>query len=202
MKKSLFVFLTFLTLAAVLISSLSLFQKAKASSTLNVTISGGYFRGIPSEITYKTFKNSFSNSENWNWNIYPANAAGKYDYFTESSSAYIGTGCTFRIEYGFSNIQSYDIVVLGDVNGDGMINSADYIALKAHVKKIDGAALNGSYLKAADLNDDSRVTATDYLRLKRYLAGLYDINRTYVSDPVPTNTSPTNGEGPWYSGWY
>lgn len=203
MKKRLIAVLSILLMVSLLFYSLTFSKKANATSPINVTISDGYFRGIPSNTTFSAFKNNFSNSSNWNWYIYAPDSTGVYDYLTTSYSGLIGSGYTFSIERSFNNVDSFLIVVVGDVNGDGVINVADYTALKMHAKRISGAILSGAFLKAADLNNDGKVTATDYLRIKRYLAGLYDIdNLTFVTDPTASETTGTNQEKPWYTGWY
>ena len=203
MKKRLLAIISVVLVSALMFSSLAFYKKATADSTINVTISGNYLRGIPNSTTFMTFKRSFTNPHNWNWRIYSPDATGTYEYLTNSYSGYIGTGFYFKIERGYNNIDSYDIVVPGDLNGDGIIDQSDYLALKFHVKRVSGALLTGAYLKAADLNNDGNVTATDYLRLKRYLAGLYNINGiNYVTDPTSSDTVTSNTEGHWYTGWY
>ena len=145
MKKSLLIVLSFIVLTSVVFSSFSIFNKAYADTSLNVAISEGYFRGIPAEMTLKAFKGNFNNVNDWNWKIYPADASTKYDYLTESNNNPIYTGCTFRIEVSFANVESYEIVVLGDVNGDGYVNHVDYVLLKSHIKKLGGTNLTGAF---------------------------------------------------------
>ena len=64
----------------------------------------------------------------------------------------------------------YVIVVVGDVNGDGLLTSSDYLLLKRHI--VVEEALSGAYLKAGDINLDGKVTASDYLLLKQQILDL------------------------------
>jgi endo-1,4-beta-xylanase len=65
------------------------------------------------------------------------------------------------------------IVVKGDVNGDGCIDSTDYLRIKGHF--LERIELTGAFLLAADCDEDGTVTSTDYLQLKSYFLGTYDL---------------------------
>ena len=52
--------------------------------------------------------------------------------------------------------------VPGDVNGDGVIDRADYEALKAHIV---GKPVEGFVPVAADLNEDGKINAQDLVKL-------------------------------------
>ncbi len=61
----------------------------------------------------------------------------------------------------------YTAVVLGDVNGDGEVNSADYVIIKRNLLGLTD--LKGPYASAADMDDDGKISVFDYLHLKRRL---------------------------------
>lgn len=61
----------------------------------------------------------------------------------------------------------YDVVIYGDVNGDGRITSLDMLYIKRHI--LDIKILSGSYLLAADANRDNKVTSVDMLYIKRHI---------------------------------
>ena len=61
----------------------------------------------------------------------------------------------------------YDVVIYGDVNGDGRITSMDMLYIKRHILYIK--TLSGAYLLAADTNKDSDVTSMDMLYIKRHI---------------------------------
>lgn len=58
---------------------------------------------------------------------------------------------------------------LGDLNGDGKVNSTDYAALKRHLLEI--TVLPSWRIPLADLNGDGKVNSTDYALLKRVILG-------------------------------
>ena len=64
-------------------------------------------------------------------------------------------------------------VILGDINNDGKINSADYLI----AKRIFLGSYNATeaQLVAADVNIDGKVNSADYLMIKRHFLGTYTI---------------------------
>lgn len=60
----------------------------------------------------------------------------------------------------------------GDVNGDGSINSFDYIALSQHI--FSGEPLNELQLEACDIMQDGSVNIADVIILRRYILGSYE----------------------------
>ncbi|TYQ12928.1 UNVERIFIED_CONTAM: endoglucanase [Acetivibrio alkalicellulosi] len=55
--------------------------------------------------------------------------------------------------------------ILGDLNGDGLVNSTDAILMRRHILEIS-VDIN---LQAADVNRDGVVNSTDYILLRRYI---------------------------------
>lgn len=86
------------------------------------------------------------------------------------TGSYITTGCTVNAYVDGVLADRYVIVVVGDVNGDGLLTSSDYLLLKRHI--VVEEALSGAYLKAGDVNLDGKVTASDYLLLKQQILDL------------------------------
>ena len=65
--------------------------------------------------------------------------------------------------------------VLGDLNGDGVVSSVDYLRIKQNFN--GNLTLSQTEEKAADIDSDGRITSTDYLKVKKHMAGtvnLYD----------------------------
>ncbi|WP_405317225.1 dockerin type I domain-containing protein [Faecalibacillus faecis] len=57
----------------------------------------------------------------------------------------------------------------GDVNGDGKVNSLDYIKVKNHI--MGTSPLTGDDLKRADVNNDGKVSSLDYIKIKNHIMG-------------------------------
>lgn len=59
---------------------------------------------------------------------------------------------------------------LGELNGDGTIDSTDCALMKRHLLQI--SLLKGSALNNADVDKDGEVNSTDYALMKRYILGI------------------------------
>lgn len=71
------------------------------------------------------------------------------------------------------NSKEYNIVVLGDINGDGEVRATDYIQVKNHIN--GSKKLNEIESLAGDVNSDGEVRATDYILIKNYIKGSSNI---------------------------
>ena len=59
-------------------------------------------------------------------------------------------------------------VIKGDVNGDGKINSLDYVLIRKHIM---GTKLKSEQQKYADFNGDGKITTTDYVLIRKLIMG-------------------------------
>ncbi|TYQ15815.1 UNVERIFIED_CONTAM: dockerin type I repeat protein [Acetivibrio alkalicellulosi] len=78
--------------------------------------------------------------------------------------------CPIRLEFinGGVEITNNDLKILGDLNGDGVINSKDYVLLKRYILEIiDELPVND--ISVADLNGDGKIDSVDYTLLRRYI---------------------------------
>ena len=115
--------------------------------------------------------------------IYDAsgNQVGKYTGTELAGQTITVPGDTVRIKlvsdssgnaWGFkvSRIQSAGDVMLGDLNGDGELTSADVVLLARYLAGAE--TLTEAQLTAADLNADGVITSADLVLLARKVAGL------------------------------
>ena len=89
----------------------------------------------------------------------------------KTESTYVGTGDTLKL-YATSNpdnYKDYTVVILGDANGDGIINSGDLYYIQSHL--IYKKTLEGVYLLAANANKDNTINSGDLYAVQSYLLG-------------------------------
>ena len=84
------------------------------------------------------------------------------------NSGRIATGDMVTISNG-TNKNTYTVIVHGDSNGDGIVNSNDYVRIKNTI--MSKMKLTGVYYSAADVNKDGKVTSVDYVNVKNYILG-------------------------------
>lgn len=88
----------------------------------------------------------------------------------EKNSGDVVTGDTVTITVG-SETKTYEIILYGDVNGDGKIKASDYKLIKDSI--MGTVTLSGAYKEAADVDrDGKRPTAADYKRIKDSIMGI------------------------------
>jgi hypothetical protein len=80
----------------------------------------------------------------------------------------VGTGMTVALIRDGVALQTYIVVVTGDVNGDGKITITDFVQIQSHLLK--KSTLDGWFLMAADLNGGG-VTITDFVIMQSHLLG-------------------------------
>lgn len=104
-------------------------------------------------------------------NTYKKNFKLNTDYKMEVDTAYsvLNTGSKTKIYYKDNLYKEYTNVVLGDINGDGLINSADLLKIRQHL--LGTKTLSGVYYMAADINSDDKINSTDLLRVRQHLLG-------------------------------
>lgn len=65
---------------------------------------------------------------------------------------------------------SYEVVVTGDINGDGRIGVVDYMAIRLDM--LGTVKLDGAYKTAADIDGNGSVSVSDYVALRMKLLGI------------------------------
>jgi hypothetical protein len=84
----------------------------------------------------------------------------------------IPTSCEARFMQD-GKMQMLTIVVMGDIDCDGKINTRDYVMAKRHVMKT--YTLQGENLRAAMVSGRSTMSTADYVLIKRHVMGTYQL---------------------------
>lgn len=83
-----------------------------------------------------------------------------------SGSEVLGTGDIVNIKVN-DETKSYRIVINGDVNGDGKVDSIDFVRIYKVMS--NETNLSGSYALAADTNHDGKVDSIDFVKVYKYM---------------------------------
>ena len=93
-----------------------------------------------------------------------------------SDDAIIGTGNKIQVKEDGKILKEYQIIVYGDVNGDGKINSVDLLVLQRHILEIE--ILDDIYQKSANIRKTtSKPSSVDLLLIQRHILGLQIIKQ-------------------------
>ncbi len=89
-----------------------------------------------------------------------------------SDTSFVGTGATIKLNQNGAVTDSVAVIVLGDVDGNGVVDTTDYLRVKS--------ASLGSYILSeieqygADIDADHVVDSEDYTYIREYFLGVYD----------------------------
>ena len=84
------------------------------------------------------------------------------------NSGVIATGDKVIVTVG-NETKEYEVVIYGDVNGDGNLDSIDFAMIKKSL--LNQMTLSNSKREAADINKDGLIDSIDFAYLKKYLLG-------------------------------
>lgn len=81
----------------------------------------------------------------------------------------VGTGYTIT-----NKGRTFEIIVIGDVNGDGKVNTGDTLTMSQHVENYKKITAD-DFLKAADVNGDGKINTGDTLCLRQHVEKFKEI---------------------------
>jgi hypothetical protein len=90
-----------------------------------------------------------------------------------TGSSLVGTGSTINLYSSGVLVDSVTVVILGDVDGNGIVDTTDVVRVKA--------AFLGSFLLddaesiAADVDRNGIIDTTDYVRVKSHFIGSFSL---------------------------
>ena len=88
----------------------------------------------------------------------------------------VGTGDQVRVYDSTGALKyTYNVVIYGDTNGDGRINSQDLLLIQKNNIRVN--TLNGIFSSAADVNKDGKVNAQDLLLVQKHNIKIYTITQ-------------------------
>lgn len=87
--------------------------------------------------------------------------------------AKVGTGATVNLYNGTTLVDSVTVVVAGDVDGNGIVDTTDYTRVKLAILR--SIELNEAEKAAADVEANNTIDSTDCLRIKSHFLNIYDL---------------------------
>ena len=124
-----------------------------------------YISKVMAGTSGEDFKKKIEHSERYGVEVDTKNIDGKEVMYT---------GGKTRIYQGGNVYVTYTNIVIGDVNGDGAINSADLLRIRQHL--LGSKYLRGENFLASDINYDSDINSADLLRVRQHLLGTKTIS--------------------------
>ena len=95
---------------------------------------------------------------------------------TLSDTDIVGTGSKIIVKENGAILREYTIIVYGDSNGDGKINSVDLLVLQRHILEIQ--RLDNIFMKASNIRKtSSKPSSVDLLLIQRHILGLQEIEQ-------------------------
>lgn len=188
MKKAIFIVAATLLLVAAVFP----YSVFAADGDFEIKEAGKYIYGVPERTSLADFTRAYHRTGYI--------VMGLEGAVVSATSTYVGTGFTLRYESGVGEYTTLSFVVLGDIDGNGRVTSADYLNIRAHLKGT--TELSELQRHAADINGDGGVSTFDYMLVKSHFLGTYDI---YENQKLPDSSEPVSSAepttDPWTSGW-
>ena len=151
------------------------------TDTLGYEAGEEFLTNVKAKTSIEDFERVLLNGKEYNVVVKKEDKDGNKSVVTEGN---VGTGMYVQVQDENGNVIKdedghlvvYEIVVKGDVNGDGLANSLDSIVIKAYRNEV--ISLAGSAMTAADINEDGSVNISDSKLLLYHRAEVtgYDLN--------------------------
>jgi hypothetical protein len=90
-----------------------------------------------------------------------------------TGEAFVGTGSTINLYNGNTVVDSVTVMIMGDVDGNGIVNVTDYARIKSAF--LGDVTFDWMDRAAADVDGSGVIDSTDYLRIKAHFLGMYNL---------------------------
>ena len=97
-----------------------------------------------------------------------------------TSGVYIPKALNYEAVDGSVTVTKASSYLVGDVNGNGVVNSADFTILSRYVSGWEGYAEKIKNMDAADINGNGKVNSADFTILSRYVSGWVGYDQYFV----------------------
>ncbi len=127
------------------------------------TIKNSNITGLSTNLKVSTFTSNIS-VQNGTVQLVSSNGKAK-------TTGVMATGDKLHLRYKDSGsiYKTYNIVIYGDINGDGAISLIDLLHVQRHL--LNTSKLSEVFYTAADISKDNRITLVDLLMVQRHLLG-------------------------------
>ena len=93
----------------------------------------------------------------------------KYDIYKEGKKLDENEIVSTNSQLVISSEIKYELIVIGDVDGNGESNIKDIMSINKH--RLEKLKLTGVYLQAGDVNGDGKVDIKDIMKINKYRLG-------------------------------
>ena len=136
------------------------------SSKYTIDRGAGLLKGVADGTTVAMLRSNLNNDGSL-LKVYNANGQ-------EITGGFVGTGMTVGYSVGGVQKDSLSILVLGDTNGDGIINVSDYVLVRLDILGL--RKLNDTQAVAGDVDKNGRMDVLDYTLIRLDILGDQKIN--------------------------
>lgn len=133
-------------------------------SSGSYTLKNGMVMNVTASTTVNTLLRQFENDD-----LQVVNQDGS----RITGSALVGTGTTVKLYSGSQCIDTVTVVIRGDVDGNGIVDTTDYMRVKSAF--LSYFQLNDPQRYAADADGSGKVDTTDCVRIKSQFLGTYSL---------------------------
>lgn len=87
----------------------------------------------------------------------------------------VGTGNKITVYVNDAVVKQYEVVVYGDINGDGKVSNVDLVLMQKQILNI--TAQSGAYLEAANTSRDGGISNKDSVILQKHILNISKISQ-------------------------